>query len=249
MMKGIIALGLVGLLSSTFAVEKTQCGSTDDRVLSYDRPIGRMLKKTDAFGGCTGTMISKTCVLSAGHCKDYAEVIEFNTEASVDGVIVHPGPESVYFKKDIVGHQKFGAGYDWMVFRVHPNKITGKFAGDAQGTYELSFKVPTVPLDLVLIGYGRDIEPDKNFAQQVGHGELITAKRTVIGHNIDTQGGTSGSVIVERISNKVIGIHTDGGCRVTGNEGTNIGTMLATQKRFRKAIESCLQMEKDDLSK
>lgn len=244
MVKKIIALSLIGLLSSTYAVEKTQCGMTDERVLSYDLPIGRMLKKKNSSGGCTGTLISKSCIVSAGHCNEHANVIEFNTEASVGGKIVHPGLESIYFKSSIIDYQNVGAGYDWMVFRVHPNQITGEYAGDVQGTYEFSFQKPVAPLDLVITGYGRDKESDRNLAQQVGHGELIATSRTRIEHNVDTQGGNSGAVIVAKESNKIIGIHTHGGCSAYGGNNTsNKGTMLAGQKKFQEAIKNCLLMD------
>lgn len=244
MMKGILTLGLLGLLSSTYAVEKSQCGPTNDRVLSYDLAIGRMLQTTDASAGCTGTMISKTCVVSAGHCQPYSNVIEFNTEASVGGKIVHPGPESIYFRNDVIDYQNGGAGNDWLVYRVKPNAITGEYAGDVQGTYQFTYEMPAAPLDLVITGYGRDRRPEHNFAQQIGYGELISASGTTLGHKVDTEGGNSGSVIVERTSNSIIGIHTHGGC----GYGTNKGTMLAAHKRFQEAIESCLRMEKDDLN-
>ncbi|MCK5884059.1 MAG: trypsin-like serine protease [Bacteriovoracaceae bacterium] len=244
-MKGIIIIALLGLISSTYAVEKNQCGLTDDRVPSNELPVGRMLKKTDSSSGCTGTLISKSCVVSAGHCKDYAAVIEFNTEPSLDKVIVHPGPESVYFKNDVIDSQSFGTGLDWMVYRTKPNAITGKFAGDIQGTYEYSFEVPKIPLELAITGYGQDDEPSRNYAQQIGHGELMPDGRSRIRHNIDTLGGNSGAAIVERETSKIIGIHTHGGCLY----GTNIGTMLAARERFQKAIDNCIQMEKDDLNR
>lgn len=244
MIKGIITLGLLGLVSSTYAIEKSQCGPTDDRILSKDMAIGRMLKTTDASAGCTGTMISKTCVVSAGHCHAYSNVIEFNTEPSVAGNIVHPGSESVYFRDEVIDYQNGGTGNDWMVYRVQPNSITGEYAGDVQGTYEFTYEVPAAPLDLVITGYGRDRRPEHNFAQQVGYGELVSTYGTTLAHKVDTQGGNSGSTIVERGSNKIIGIHTHGGC----GYGTNKGTMLSAHKRFQQAIERCLQMEEDDLN-
>lgn len=244
-MKVIIAIGLIGILSSTYAIEKTQCGPTNDRVLSFDRPIGRMLKATDASSGCTGTLISKTCVVSAGHCKKNTYVIEFNTVPSVRGRIIHPGPKNIYFSDEIIDFKKGFTGNDWLVYRVKPNAITGEYAGDVQGTYELSYEMPVVPIDLVITGYGKDDRPEHNFAQQVGYGELTEIVGTALKYQVDTRGGNSGSVVVERSTNKIIGIHTTGGC----SKGSNKGTMLASHERFQKAIETCLQQEKEDLNK
>ena len=248
-MKAIIALGLIGLLSQAYAIEKSQCGPTDERVLSYDPSVGRMLKTTNADAGCTGTLISRTCMVSAGHCKDYANLVEFNTRASILWIIIHPGPENIYFKNDIIDFENSGEGNDWMVFRVRPNRVTGELAGDLQGSYNFSFEMPEVPLDLVITGYGRSEERKANFAQQVGYGELRTAEGTILGHNIDTEAGNSGAAIVERISNTLIGVHTHGGCGISSSEGsrTNKGTMLATRKKFQEAIENCLKMERDEL--
>ncbi len=244
MIKRIITLGLIALVGQAQAIEKSQCGPTNDRVLSKDMAIGRMLQTADADAGCTGTLISKTCMVSAGHCSAYSSVVEFNTDPSINGKIVHPEAESVYYRDEIIDYQNGGTGNDWMVFRVQPNAVTGDYAGDVQGTYGYTYEVPAAPLDLVITGYGYDRRPEHNFAQQVGYGQLVDAFGTTLAHKVDTEGGNSGSSIVERGSNLIIGIHTHGGCGYS----TNKGTMLATHKRFQQAIERCLQEEADDLN-
>ena len=65
---------------SGYAMDKTICGVNDDRIPSTDSPIGRLLDSRTGTGGCTLTMISKSCAISAGHCKRVIKVAEFNTQ-------------------------------------------------------------------------------------------------------------------------------------------------------------------------
>ena len=104
-MKGIALLTGVFLLFSQnlFANNKTICGS-DNRTLSSDPRIGRLLSSMEDRGGCTFTMIGRTCALSAGHCKSVMRLAEFNTPESNDnGEIQHP-PREEYPESSIRTH-------------------------------------------------------------------------------------------------------------------------------------------------
>lgn len=231
------------LSCSVFAGERSQCGSTDERVLSYEKPFARMLKDTTSPAGCTGTMISKSCVVSAGHCYSSANIYEFNTVASINGSIVHPESQDIYTLSQVIGYRNGGQGNDWFVGKLNKNPETGLYPGEAQGFLEVSYEVPAAPLDITIIGYGRDRRSDRNFAQQIASNELVRIDGNILSHNIDTQGGNSGSSIIERSSNKIIGIHTHGGCSSYNNYGANKGTMLAKHAEFKAAIEKCLSSE------
>ena len=78
-MKNIGSFILALLLTTGVnAAEKSICG-TDDRVPSSLPKIGRLLGKMSDPGGCTVTMISKTCAISAGHCDSTFGIAQFAT--------------------------------------------------------------------------------------------------------------------------------------------------------------------------
>ena len=244
MYKGLL-IALILILSSTaFARPQTICGQEDDRVLSFESKIGR-LSITGKHKGCTVTMISESCGISAGHCFEVLEVAEFNTPVSVNGEPQPSAEEDVYkIDPSTIQYQDEGPGNDWAVFKVKANKITGKLPGTVQGYYDVSFRKPAKGIELRITGYGRDeADLDKNFAQQTHLGKLTKNGSLFLGsllqHTVDTMGGNSGSTIINEASQKVIGIHTHGGCASYG--GANSGTLISGHDRLKKAIKACIQ--------
>lgn len=240
---------LILLLTSSFAYanyqEKSICG-LDDRVPSTDPKVGRALGKMTDPGGCTVTMISSSCAISAGHCKSTFGFAEFNTPPSKNGQIQHPGPEDIYeFDKSSIKHSYQGLGEDWAVMKILPNNVTGLLPGDAQGHYEVTFDAPEQSEGVSITGYGLDrSDPDRNLAQQTHSGEIVsfgTYTPTVMYHNADTMGGNSGSSIIGHKSGKIIAIHTNGGCSRRG--GTNASMLIHNSPELVKAIRSCLASE------
>ncbi len=238
----------------TFASNKTICGPSDDRVPSSALEIGRLLDSREGTGGCTVTMISDNCGISAGHCKPVLHIAEFNTPESRNGSIQHSKAEDVYeIEQNSIVYRNNGPGDDWAVFKLKKNDITGKSAGIAQGTIEVSFEVPTVRTALTITGYGLDrSEPTRNLAQQTHDGRLESVgvydswngrmMETVLEHSVDTMGGNSGSSIIDTRENKVIGIHTHGGCG--RSSGYNQGTLISKHNRLKEAIRSCLNSDR-----
>lgn len=254
-----LALMMVLLTSvSTMAKNKTICGPSDDRVVSTNTKIGRLLENRSGAGGCTLTMISKSCGISAGHCYSVLGVAEFNTPLSTNDGIGHPGASDVYdIDKTSIKYKNGGPGNDWAVFKVKPNSVTGQYAGDAQGTYHVSFDVPEVGETLRITGYGRDSEPTKDLAQQTHTGNLVSVGTqtrddsdeddwngrpySTLSHTVDTMGGNSGSTIIRESDDMIVGIHTHGGCSSWGGE--NQGTVIAKNPEAVAAIKSCLESD------
>ncbi|EQC44301.1 serine protease [Bacteriovorax sp. Seq25_V] len=256
-MRLVAILALANL--TAFAGNKSICGKTDDRALSTNPKIGRLLDSRSGDGGCTLTMISKSCGVSAGHCLSVLKVAEFNTSESVNGNIQHPEAKDVYdIDQKSIQSKNGGPGNDWAVFKVLPNNETGLYAGDVQGTYDVSFEIPEIGDVLRITGYGLDSEPSKNLAQQTHTGALQsvgTATRDTddednwngrpysrLTHTVDTMGGNSGSTIIRESDEKIIGIHTHGGCSSWG--GANQGTLIAKHTELTQAIKSCLNSDK-----
>ncbi len=230
------------MTSGVMANQKSICG-VDDRVPSALPTVGRLLGKITDGGGCTVTMISKTCALSAGHCSSTFGIAQFNTPPSRGGRIQHPGEEDMYEVDKTASKWEYtGLGNDWAVLRIKPNKITGLYAGDAQGTYEVDFGKPRNGDIIRITGYGLDrSDPERNIAQQTHTGEITRQRGSTMYHVADTMGGNSGSSIIRESDQKVVAIHTNGGCSSRG--GSNAATTIAENEKLKNAIRACLAEE------
>ncbi len=198
---------------------ESQCGPTDDRIASNQPATGRLLNI-----GCTAWIIPNGKFASAGHCLDGSSstIVEFNVPPSLPGgTIQHPGPEDQY-SVDVSTkiYTNGGIGNDWGVFEVFPNSITGLMPKDAQGAYW-----PLVqdlgPDSIRITGYGVDTGAD-NQTQQTHIGPNAGSSGTTMRYVTDTEGGNSGSPVIDGLTNNAVGVHTHGGCNSSG--GNNNGT-------------------------
>lgn len=244
-------IGILLLLLSlnTFASEKTICGPTDDRDVSFDTKIGRA-SASNKLVGCTVTMIGKSCAISAGHCVGALEKVSFNVPLSDDSIPNQSKPVDVYYRtKDFLRYKDNGPGNDWAVIRLKKNRITGLFPGDVQGSYKVQLNSLTRRGDTVRItGFGVDNnDPDKTFAQQTHIGQIkglgTWIRPAQLKHSVDTMGGNSGSSIMLESTDEIIGIHSHGGCRNSG--GANAGTLIAKNKILKQVIQQCLIWESE----
>ncbi|MEC7276680.1 MAG: trypsin-like serine protease [Bdellovibrionota bacterium] len=238
---GNVVLSLL-LSSSIYAGQKSICG-TDDRVPSSLPKIGRLLGKMTDGGGCTVTMIGKTCAISAGHCDATFGFAEFNTPPSIGGRIQHPESRDIYpvDKANSVWNYS-GIGDDWAVLKVLPNTETGLYAGDVQGYYNVDFNGPKAGDLIRITGYGLDrSDPERNLAQQTHTGEVVRLRGSAMYHIADTMGGNSGSSIIRESDEMIVGIHTNGGCYSRG--GSNSATVISENQELVKAIRACLAEE------
>lgn len=244
MYKGLFTTLMLTMSVQSFAGVQTICGEEDDRVLSFDTKIGRLFEG-EKHAGCTVTMISESCGISAGHCEPVLVNAEFNTPISIDGEPQASRPQDTYqIDKETIISVNNGPGDDWAVMNFKPNSLTGKLPGEAQGFYTVSFETPEKGSELMITGYGRDSnDPDKNFAQQTHSGKLkkmggLFYGKTVFSHTVDTMGGNSGSTVINVSTGKVMGIHTHGGCGRTS--GANMGTLISKHDKLKLAIKRCL---------
>lgn len=243
-------LGLFCLFSIAAASaqnSKTICGRTDDRNLSFEAKVGR-LSTLSSNRGCTATLISDSCAITAGHCQRVLVRAEFNTPESVDTVPQPSAKEDVYMiDQESIKLQDEGPGKDWAVFKFKRNSITGKLPGEVQGYYNVSFRNVRRGKQIRITGYGRDAEDATgNFAQQTHTGKLTSAgglfSRTVLKHTADTMGGNSGSSVILEETQEIIGIHSHGGCRSFG--GSNQGTLINKHAELKAAIKACLDSDR-----
>ena len=204
---------------------ESQCGPLDDRIPSADPKEGRLLNI-----GCTAWLICDGRLISAGHClasPGSINVVEFNVPPSLpNGTIQHPGPEDQYTY--VTNSRVFtngGIGNDWGVFEVNTNTTTGMTALEAQGAhFELVQNLG--PSTIRITGYGVDFNNgERNQAQQTHAGPNAGSSGTTMRYQADTEGGNSGSPVIDDATGNAVGVHTHGGCS-TGGGGNNSGTSL-----------------------
>lgn len=231
----------------SFASQKTICGATDDRDLSFELKVGR-LSTLDTHKGCTATLIGDSCAITAGHCAPVLIRAEFNTPISVDANPQPSKSEDVYLiDQDTIKLEDNGPGKDWAVFKFKRNETTGKLPGEVQGYYNVSFNQVKKGDTIRITGYGVDSgDVTGNFAQQTHTGKIVKAggffSKTHLKHTADTMGGNSGSSIILEKTQEIIGIHTHGGCYSGG--GANQGTLINKHNNLVVAIKACLNSEK-----
>lgn len=262
MMKFILGLSLIAISLSLNASEKSICGPSDNRISVQDNPrVLRVSKKGDN-SGCTATMISERCAISAGHCKITLYKGEVNPPKSRGrrGRAMPTTKENTYFvDQDSIEYEYDGwsdkLGKDWSVFQFKKNEHTGKYPGEKGNYYQVDLIDPIQNGDgIEILGFGIDEDnPELNATLQSHSGKIIDqdtndqGELAILGHDIDTTGGNSGSSIL-RVSQlppfekKIIGIHTNGGCHASG--GKNKGTIILNKPNLVAAIKRCLDKEK-----
>ncbi len=205
------------------------CGTTDDRIASDQQATGRLVSI-----GCTAWIIPNGKFVTAGHCLDATSgtVVEFQVPPSLpNGTIQHPGPEDQY-SVDVASKifVNGGVGNDWGVFEVFPNSITGLMPKEAQGAYwplvqnlgPDSIRITGYGVDGPPPGFGNGARDSTNQTQQTHVGPNAGSSGTTMRYVTDTQGGNSGSPVIDALTNTAVGVHTHGGCTTSG--GNNSGT-------------------------
>jgi V8-like Glu-specific endopeptidase len=203
------------------------CGTTDDRVLSFDDRSARILPI-----GCTGWTISDCnhCMLTAGHCMGGISTIQFKVPLSTSGGgIVNPHPDHQYATDttSLQGNNGgSGVGDDWAYYGVFPNSNTGLTPFEAYGVaHNLDITPPSAGGNARVTGYGSTsspVSPTWYLVQKTHAGPYVSFSGTALGYAMDTTGGNSGSPVIHEATNTAIGIHTHGGCGSGG--GNNWGT-------------------------
>ncbi len=205
--------------------DKSICGS-DNRVASNEPRVGRI----DPIG-CTGWIINSGQLLTAGHCLDGGssnQVLSFNVPPSLsNGAVQFPGPEDQYsINQSSFNFVDGGVGNDWGVFAVFDNSQTGLQPIQAQGSFTV--RQDLGPANLRITGFGVD-SGTTNQTNQTHVGPNAGSSGTTMRYVTDTQGGNSGSPVIDEATGEAVGIHSHGGCTSSG--GNNNGTSF-----FRTAL-------------
>lgn len=238
------------------------CGKTDDRILSMEPRVGRLVKSGET-AGCNITLIGNNCAITSGAC-DETDYAEFYVPYSLKGVAQPADEKNVYYVKERTASNR-GIGSTWSVVKLAPNAITHKNAHDVQGFYKIKNKSSKNFIKIKVVSYGGvnndsypvssgevppNSNPDQmNYAQQESRGDLVKAGifliPSIIEHNADTSYGSAGAPVIDEQLDELVGITTHGGCRAVyvnpiGARFTNSGTSILGNRKFLKAINSCL---------
>lgn len=193
------------------------CG-VDDRIASSETRVARI----DPIG-CTGWVIDTGQQLTAGHCLAGSgnNTLSFNPPQSLpDGTVQFPGPEDQYsIDQSSFNFTNGGVGNDWGTFAVFNNAQTGLQPIAAQGSF--SIKQDLNPANIRITGFGVD-SGSTNQTNQTHVGPNAGSSGTTMRYTADTQGGNSGSPVIDEATGEAVGIHTHGGCSSSG--GNNNGT-------------------------
>ncbi len=197
----------------------TQCGTEDDRISSSDPAVGRIMPI-----GCTGWITSNGSNLTAGHCiNSNTQVLQFNVpDSDSDGTINNPPPEDQYPIEPIANIDWIdgGTGNDWAVFETFENSNTGKLAVTVQGSFYRMTR-DNNPSTVRITGYGIDDNPQgssgggnaDNQTLQTYSDAFLGEFGNEIRYTVDTEGGNSGSPVINVSNGLTIGIHTFGLCQ------------------------------------
>ncbi|MCG8701371.1 MAG: trypsin-like peptidase domain-containing protein, partial [Bacteroidales bacterium] len=196
-----------------------QCGPVDNRILSYNKAVGRLLPMT-----CTGWIINNGKIVTAGHCiRKLDMVMEFNVPLSTSqGVKKYAKPEDQYpvnSKSILYSSNGQTGGEDWAVFSVYNNSQTGKSALEAQGKSFTVAQTKTAK-NITVIGYGRD-DGKHNFVQQEATGPFGEMYDLHISYYTDMAPGVSGGPVIDAATGYAIGINVAANCH---NGSVNYGT-------------------------
>jgi V8-like Glu-specific endopeptidase len=220
--------------------ERTICDGADLRVLSNDPRAARLAPQ-----GCTTWLFNNRAntLATAAHCgASGTSVVWFNVPLRTSGgTAVPPAPEDQY-AIDGTSVQSVGSwsiGNDWATFGVFSNANTGLSPVDAQkASYVLATSAPTGDgRPITITGYGTvssPIPPSWGSVQKTHTGPYYSESGTTIRYRTDTTGGNSGSAVFDENEQRVIGIHTNGGCG-SSSSSSNSGTSVENAG-FRNAL-------------
>ena len=192
-------------------------------VNAHRMPVGAMESEPAAGEPpkyCSGTLIARDLFLTASHCVDSNTIgndaVSFNYERLAGSTVLDA--ESHF---DITAIVEDGAddGLDYAILR-----LAGSPA-DAFGVTAVERFMP--PIDHLLT----IIQHPSGEAKQVEVGHLHSLGDEVVRYDdLDTEGGSSGSGILDK-DGSIIGVHTNGGCeRGEQNFGTRIDRIAAVSE-------------------
>lgn len=201
------------------------CG-TDDRVLSNDKRVGRLMP-----AGCTAWIGTRHgLIFTAGHCAaKFAQIVQFNVPlSSSSGSKMHPPPDDQFPLIRILGGFANPNACDWAIYTPGQNGLQ-QLPLQRQGNYlRLATQMPAVNSTLRITGYGVHFQkPTWNQVQKTVTGPFTGMGNGSCGpyltrYLVDSINGDSGAPVIEEAGGTVVAVHSGGDCM--GSIGANQGS-------------------------
>ncbi|MCB9854508.1 MAG: hypothetical protein H6818_02390 [Phycisphaerales bacterium] len=228
---------------------RTICGALDDRILSSDPRVARVVVAEGDFTSvCTATIIGdgNRCFLTSGGCAGAlgaGVVIEFNAPLSYPNgeTLIHPAPADQYVADGASVQRQTGeAGDDWGYFGCFPNSTTGLTPFESQGEYfDLADEIPAASNQtLRTFGNGVTVPPvfrTWSFVAKEVTGPFVGQTGDELRVVTDATFGDSGAAVTVDATGEMIGILVDDGCAEFA--GANLATSV-NDSSLRKALSA-----------
>lgn len=205
-------------------------------------------------GWCSGTLIADDLFLTAGHCLDPADSGSWRLPREKDGLELRPAelarqftvqfrfearalPDAPSYVNDaeVLRLEEYrNEGVDYAILRLngHPgslNRVARISAFDAKAGSSIA----------ILQHPGAEW-------MKVGAGPVTrVVGRNITYDTIDTLGGSSGAGLLDAITGKLVGIHTNGGCRSSGGE--NYGVTIRALTLASPIVQGLVDRSRDFL--
>ena len=211
-----ISLGSLAMERLPAAHDRGGCGicGPDDRTPSSVQWAARMMPV-----GCSATIYNTyNCFVTAGHCLNGADVLQFNVPASNTNCSLNNPPVADQFPVIAADGVNTGVGGDYGAMKSGENNL-GQTPYERYGIFvPLANSIPSSGTATVN-GFGVDEECVRTQTQQFHDGPINGTSSTTIFYDIDITFGNSGSSILH--NGQIIGVvtHCSGSCE---NYGTRI---------------------------
>lgn len=193
--------GTLGPSAAFVQAHKTYIGAIEDEATATSRKF------------CTGALISSNLFLTANHCQTTSNLVgqyvAFNYERAAGSTTLLT---QSHYRIDAV--VEAGLGADFAILRLAGTP------GATWGIATVATADPPVGAAITIMGHAKG-GPKKIEAGTV----LGFAAKTLQYNDVDTLGGQSGAPILDS-AGKIVGVHTNGGCRTSGT-GYNYGQRIS----------------------
>lgn len=229
-----------------YAPNWVDSATQDDYYREVIEPTGQIVEWQNnhiLFRYCSGGLISNDLFLTAGHCvnstiqahhKQTGSVhISFDYQYPYAGQFNGQGygqiHEHVYPVVTLVEHGSIH-GTDYAIYRLgtNPNE---QLPGERYGYFNLTDRLPQVGDALVMAHH------PKGQPKKISHGWAVSRPDNtgVFSHNMDSQGGSSGSPVVDDRTNALIGVH------IAGSPMVNFAVSIDKIKEHSQTIQGLLK--------
>lgn len=189
-------------------------------------------------------MVGRNLFLTASHCvsdESVGHYVAFGYQLDSDGSGTQPDqhhtPILEIVEDGIDADHVYDGGLDYAIVRV--SDIAGYSTYDHFGPYELPIGwrpvFQSMPNEAAIIQHPGGLHKQVDAGTAIQYGD----DNTEISYaDIDTQGGSSGSGVLDRFG-RIVGVHTTGGCHTSA--GVNSGVTMESILSFSQVLDETVE--------